>query len=98
MKPNEHLFRCLDIIKADKTLSEDTLIIMFVEYARLVTEQSRSSEWVYVKDKKPNEYGRYEVYREKCGKQYYETWNNTGWAYNNNDITHWRPIKSPYIR
>jgi hypothetical protein len=38
----------------------------------------------------PTTYGRYEVYRDGCSKQHYETWNTTGWAYNNNDITHWR--------
>lgn len=52
-------------------------------------------EWISVKDALPTEYGRYEVYRQKCSKQHYETWNNTGWAYNNNDITHWRPIIPP---
>ena len=44
---------------------------------------------------KPQKYGKYEVYRAGCNKQHYATWNGTGWAYNNNDITHWREIIKP---
>ena len=43
----------------------------------------------------PTSYGVYECYREGCGKHVYQTWNNTGWAYDNNDISHWREIKAP---
>ena len=43
----------------------------------------------------PIEYGKYEVFRAGCMKQHYETWNNTFWAYNGNDITHYRKIMSP---
>ena len=96
-KANQHLYRCLDTIKADRNLSEETYIIMFVEYARLVVEETKSSEWQSVKNGLPTAYGRYEVYRDKCQKQYYETWNGTSWAYNNNDITHWRIIKRPRL-
>lgn len=40
----------------------------------------------YNKDKKPElTYGRYLVVR-KDGKTHLETWNGTGWAYNNNVI------------
>jgi uncharacterized protein YpuA (DUF1002 family) len=56
----------------------------------------KSLKWRNVKIEIPTEYGRYEVYRAGCKKQHYETWNNTGWAYNNNDITHWRNIISPF--
>jgi len=52
----------------------------------------------YTKDDKethPTEYGKYQVYREGCDKVAFETWNNTGWAYNNNDITHWKEIEKP---
>lgn len=45
---------------------------------------------------RPEAYGRYEVYRAGCNKQHYETWNNTGWAYNNTDITHFRKIITPF--
>ena len=54
-----------------------------------------SLQWRVNKFEKPTEYGKYEVYRAGCEKQHYETWNNTGWAYNNNDITHWRDIIPP---
>ena len=46
--------------------------------------------WNKYPDVKPTEYGHYEVFRAGADKQHYETWNNTGWAYNNRDITHWR--------
>ena len=36
---------------------------------------------------KPNDFGKYIVVR-KDGKIHFETWNGTGWAYNQNSITH----------
>jgi hypothetical protein len=36
---------------------------------------------------KPKEYGKYLVVR-KDGKIHFEVWNGTGWAYNQNSITH----------
>lgn len=48
-KSNQHLFHCLDVMKADSNLSEDTKIIMFVEYARLVLEEAKKC----IKEKKP---------------------------------------------
>ncbi len=36
----------------------------------------------------PKVTGRYLVYR-KNNKMQFEVWNGTGWAYNNNDITHY---------
>jgi hypothetical protein len=41
MESQKYLDRCLDIIKADINLSEETKIIMFVEYARLVFEEKK---------------------------------------------------------
>lgn len=35
----------------------------------------------------PKKYGKYIVVR-KDGKIHFEVWNGTGWAYNNNSITH----------
>ena len=96
-KSSEHLFRCLDIMKADKNISEETTIIMFVEYGRLLIEETKSSDWKSVKEELPNEYGRYETYRKVANKQTYEVWNGTGWAYNHNEITHWRKVKPPHI-
>lgn len=99
---NKHLYRCLDTMKADANISEETKIVMFVEYARLVTDESKSNDWVKYDwnnlDSRPPLYGRYEVYRSGCEKQHYEVWNGLGWASNNKDITHWRVIKNPYIK
>ena len=33
---NDYIFHCIDIIKADKNVSEHTLTIMFIEYGRLL--------------------------------------------------------------
>lgn len=44
---------------------------------------------------RPTEYGDYFVYR--AGKIHKETWNNTGWAYNNNTVTHWLEISGPTV-
>lgn len=98
---NKHLYHCLDVMKADKNLSEETKIIMFVEYARLVVEESVPTNWVKYNyndiDSRPTEYGVYEVYRKSCKKQHYETWDSMGWAYNNKDITHYRKVKAPRV-
>jgi hypothetical protein len=86
-------------MKADNNLSEETKIIMFVEYARLVVAETVPTNWVKYNwndvESRPKEYGRYEVYRKSCKKQHYEVWNGMGWASNNNDITHYRQIKPP---
>jgi hypothetical protein len=39
--------------------------------------------------------GRYLVYRQKCDKWHQEVWNGTGWASNNNDITHYINVITP---
>ena len=41
MESQKYLDRCLDIMKADANLSEETKIIMFVEYARLVFDEKK---------------------------------------------------------
>jgi hypothetical protein len=88
-------------MKADPTLSEETKIIMFVEYARLVTEESMPTNWIKYNwndiDSRPTTTGRYEVYRKGCKKQHYETWNGIGWESNNKDISHYRFIKPPRL-
>lgn len=96
-KSNEHLYRCLDIMNADPKISEETRIIMFVEYGRLVLEESKSSDWKSAKEELPIQYGRYETYRKGANKQTYEVWNGLAWAYNHDEITHWRKVKPPYI-
>ncbi len=101
-KSSEYLYRCLDVMKADPNLSEESKIIMFVEYSRLVSEETKSSEWIKYNwndvSSRPTVTGKYEVYRKGCDKQCYERWNGSGWAYNANDITHYRVIKPPYIQ
>ncbi len=39
-------------------------------------------------ENRPDEYGKYLVWR-KDGKFHLETWNNTGWAYNDKVIEYW---------
>lgn len=51
--------------------------------------------WLKYPENKPTEYGKYWVYRNGCNKQHYEVWNTCGWAYNNNDITHFMPLGHP---
>lgn len=97
-KSSQHLYRCLDTMKADPNISEETKILMFVEYAKLVTEESKSNEWFSMREKKPTEHKTYEVYRQGSNKQHYSVWNGLVWAYNNKEITHWREIKSPRIK
>ena len=36
---NEYIFRCVEVIKADKNISEDTLIIMFIEYGKKLLKE-----------------------------------------------------------
>ena len=42
----------------------------------------------------PPKYGKYFVHR-KDGKVHWETWNGSGWAYNEKVITHWQEVKPP---
>jgi len=44
---------------------------------------------------RPTEYGDYFVYR--AGKIHKETWNTSGWAYNENTISHWLEISGPSV-
>jgi hypothetical protein len=43
----------------------------------------------------PPQAGRYLIYRKKCDKWHQEVWNGSGWASNNNDITHWCDVIIP---
>lgn len=45
---------------------------------------------------RPMIYGKYFV-RRKDGKIHWETWNISGWAYNENSITHWMVIVPPKL-
>lgn len=63
--------------------------------------QDRRDKWISYDwnnlESRPKEYGRYEVYRKGALKQHYETWNGSGWASNNGDITHYRTITPPLV-
>lgn len=39
MSSNKHLFRCVDLMAVDANLSEQTKIVMFLEYGKLVIEE-----------------------------------------------------------
>lgn len=43
---------------------------------------------------RPTEYGKYFVIRMD-GKIHLETWNGSGWAYNEKVITHWHKVNPP---
>lgn len=43
---------------------------------------------------KPKFHGKYLVCRQD-GNIHFETWNGTGWSYNNKVIIFWAEIKSP---
>lgn len=64
-----------------------------------IMENVALSKWITYDwntiESRPTEYGKYLVCR-KDGKIHWETWNGSGWAYNNNVITHWALIFSPY--
>ena len=64
----------------------------------VVLRQPDVSGWVAYDwndiDSRPKIYGKYFVHR-KDGKVHWETWNGSGWAYNENVITHWQEVKTP---
>ena len=68
---------------------------------KIDTHKHVKSEWVpydfNVISNRPPLYGRYLVCR-KDGKVHWETWNGTGWAYNNNEIRYWLIIPEPPIK
>ena len=43
---------------------------------------------------RPTKYGKYFVHR-KDGKTHWETWNGSGWAYNEKVITFWMEVLPP---
>lgn len=56
-----------------------------------VEELRKQLTWRNFPDEKPDKYGKYLIVR-KDGKVHWETWNNTGWAYNHNVIIKWLPV------
>ncbi len=51
--------------------------------------------WISVDDETPTEYGKYWVYNASSDKCYKCVWNNTSWAYQGKQITHWQPLPEP---
>ena len=41
MKSDDYINRCVEVILNDKNLSETTITIMFLEYKRLIFEESK---------------------------------------------------------
>jgi hypothetical protein len=62
------------------------------------TKYVAANNWVAYKfsivSSRPKEYGQYIIHR-KDGKVHLETWNGSGWAYNENVITHYMEITKP---
>lgn len=59
---------------------------------RYAAVKMSESAWVSVEEELPKQYGKYWVYRKSCDKMHPRVWNNTGWAYDNDQITHWMPL------
>lgn len=41
LESDKFMFRCIELITHDKNLSEETLIIMFMQYKQLVEEETK---------------------------------------------------------
>src|ERR1017187_10602630 len=67
------------------------------QFTKQISEGWKDYDWNNI-NSRPKEYGRYEVFRQGADKQHYETWNGSGWASNNNDITHYRKIVKPFLQ
>lgn len=72
------------------TESDDTLAEALMDYADEIYG------WKKYPEEKPKHYDKYFVMR-KDGKVHWETWNGTGFAYNNNEITHFLIISKPSV-
>lgn len=64
-------------------------------------QQLDNNGWVSFNSGKPDtfptKYGKYFVQR-KDGKTHWETWNGTGWAYNEKSIIYWKEILPPKLK
>jgi hypothetical protein len=43
-KSDDHIYRCVDIIQADKTVSDQTIILMFLAYKNLIIDEHEKSK------------------------------------------------------
>ena len=77
---------------------QKTTRILFAKYYAERLALLGVSNWVAYDwndiDSRPPKYGKYFVHR-KDGKVHWETWNGSGWAYNEKVITHWQEVKPP---
>jgi hypothetical protein len=90
---NDYLYRCLDVLNADKSLSEATLIIMFKQYAEMYCQEKKFMKWK-TSENKPKKIGKYLVHKLK-GKVGLESWNGENWVNDEDLITHWAVISLP---
>lgn len=69
-------------------------------YADALQKQPALSHWVaydFMKlETRPPDPGKYFVCR-KDGKVHWETWNGSGWAYNEKSITYWARVVPPVL-
>ena len=90
-KPDKEEFDFNDVFESAKFAQQ---MIHYVDYL----ENRESIMWVKYdtnnKNSKPKEYGKYLVCR-KDKSLHWETFNGTGWAYNENSITYLSHIKNP---
>ena len=84
----EKISELIDLYDAGEIKKEDLIHALF----------SINDPWVKYDfndlSSRPIEYGKYFVCRKDV-KIHWETWNGSGWAYNNNSITHWKKIIKP---
>jgi hypothetical protein len=59
-----------------------------------INDYKKHINWLPYPDNKPDKYGKYFICR-KDGKVHWETWNGTGFAYNNNEIRYFMEIIMP---
>lgn len=81
------------MIKQTIELEEIILAAMDL-YAQSNLHKPDVSGWVAYPETRPDKYGKYFVHR-KDGKTHWETWNTSGFAYNDKVITHWMEVKPP---
>ena len=44
LESEKFMFRCIELIKHDKTLSEETLMIMFMQYKHLLEMENKQKK------------------------------------------------------
>jgi len=80
-----------DIVVLAQQCAEELKAQPLIDYF----ENNINGKWNSYPEVRPEEYGKYEVYRAGCDKQHYLTWNGTGWSSDENTVTHFRKIIKP---